>query len=119
MPDEDARQQLLAHISKLAARPIEGTTAWRFKQQLVRKLVDKGFPIELAFDAVSQMTVTVDENFGNAFVTELAEQYAVYLLNLWAASHKLVHSIVHGTHAMGKQQQLTAMLFLRSVAAIR
>jgi len=76
-------------------------------------------PIELAFDAVSQMTLALDENFDNTHITKLAELYATYVFNLWEASYRLVRSIVHGTHDMYKQERITNMLFLRSVATIR
>ena len=119
MPDEDARQQLLAHIARMAARPIEESANWRFQQQLLERIIAKGLPIELAFDVVCQVSVTLDENFDKAHLTKLAEDYAVYLLKLWEASHRLVQSTVHGTHVMGKQYPLTTMVFLRNVATMR
>ena len=84
---------------------------FEFHGSLLRRLLDAEFDSELAFEAVTRLTV--DTN--NQDIEQLAAQYAEYMLEALEAASKMVHTLLRHSPDAHRIARFTRMMFLHAI----
>lgn len=105
--------QSLSDAQTLAAG-VENSIRWQFQRALLRRLLDAGFNCDVAFDAVTHLSVSFN-NITAQHVEPLAAAYAEYVSRTWDVANNLTKSLLQHTPDAHRIPRLAMMIFLRAL----
>lgn len=94
---------------------ISDVPAWKVRRRLISELMQDGMDAAVACDAVSRLTILLDPSLDDVFLTQLSEQYAACLLNIWRDTYQAAKSLLQGTSDTVRIPYIANVMFLNGM----